>query len=374
MNHSSPWVLGTEMTALETPALIVEEGRLKANLDRLRELAAGTRVRLRPHAKAHKSPVLARRQLAVGAIGVCCQKVSEAEPMVAAGIGDVLITNEVVDPAKLARIAQLAQRARIGLCVDSTRGIELAQQVASKSAPIDIYVEIDIGQGRCGTSPGLSALALAREVVDSSCLRFRGLQAFNGAAQHLRHHTERLHATAAASACISQTRTIIEEAGIPCEIVSGGGTGTVELDLAGGVYDEVQPGSYVFMDADYARNLNEHGSTKSHFEQSLFVYATVVSVRGTGSHAVLDAGLKAFSVDSGVPAVMDRTDLYISAVSDEHSKVQSRTGDVRLRVGDKLSLVPSHIDPTVNLHDYYLVVRNGVLVEIWPISARGPGL
>jgi len=359
---------GQRLDEVDTPALVIELDAFERNLRALADAVAG-RVRVRAHAKTHKCPEIARRQLAAGAIGVCCQKVSEAEAMVDGGIADVLISNEVVGARKAERLASLAKRARIGVCVDDAANVrELAAAAAGAGARLDAYVEIDVGARRCGVAPGAPALALAREVLARPELRFAGLQAYQGAAQHLRAMAERRAAIEAAAGAVRDTRRLIEAAGIACPTVTGAGSGSFAFEIESRAFDEIQPGSYVFMDADYARN--EWAAPLPRFEHALFVLATVMS-RPAAGRAVLDAGLKASSVDSGMPTVWRRPGLRYARASDEHGVLELEPGAAVPSLGEKLLLVPGHCDPTVNLYDWYVCVRGGRVEALWPITARG---
>lgn len=359
-----------EVAEVDTPALLVDLEAFEHNLDHLDRTLAGTGMRVRPHAKSHKCPEIARRQVARGAVGVCCQKVSEAERLVAGGIGDVLVTNEVVGPRKLERLAQLARRARVGVCVDDPGNIqELGRAAVAVGASLDVLVEIDVGAGRCGVAPGSRALELVRLIADTAGLRFAGLQAYHGTAQHLRTLEERREAIAQAAAKVESTVRLLREAGLGVPVVTGAGTGTYPLEAGSGVYQELQPGSYVFMDADYGRNLGEDGLPVHGFRQSLFLLTTVMS-RPDAARVVVDAGLKAHSVDSGMPLVADLPGAVFTRVSDEHGVIELGEGP-EVRLGEKLRLVPGHCDPTVNLHEWLVCVRAGRVVDLWPISARG---
>jgi D-serine deaminase-like pyridoxal phosphate-dependent protein len=365
---SAPATAGMRLEEVDTPALIVELDAFERNLGTLAALAQG-RVRVRAHAKTHKCVEIARRQIAAGAVGVCCQKVSEAEALVEGGIQDVLVSNEVVGAQKLERLAALARRARIGVCVDDAGNVrDLEAAAARAGARLDAYVEIEVGMGRCGVAPGAPALALARAVAACAQLRFAGLQAYHGRAQHLRSMAERRAAIAGSAEAARATRKLIESAGIACPVVTGAGSGTFMLEVESGAWDEIQPGSYVFMDADYAKN--EWAAPLPRFEHSLFVLATVMS-RPAPRLAIVDAGLKASSVDSGMPLVWQRPGLAYVRASDEHGWVEVAEGAAAPALGDKLLLVPGHCDPTVNLYDWYVCVRGGRVEALWPVSARG---
>jgi D-serine deaminase-like pyridoxal phosphate-dependent protein len=289
--------------------------------------------------------------------------------MVAGGIGDVLLSNEIVGPRKLKRLAALAKRARIGVCVDHADNVRELQAAAQRAGcTIDTYIELDIGMRRCGVSPGEPALALAKAVAASPGLRFAGIQAYHGRAQHLRSVEERRTAIRNASLQVANTRALLADAGMSCPIVTGAGSGTFMFEVESGAWDEIQPGSYAFMDWDYARN--EWAPPMPRFDHALFVLATVMS-RPTAALAVVDAGLKASSVDSGMPGVWERPGLTYARASDEHGCVEISPGAAAPGLGDKLLLVPGHCDPTVNLYDWYVCVRGGVVEALWPITARG---
>jgi D-serine deaminase-like pyridoxal phosphate-dependent protein len=353
MNTAPPPRPGDAVESIDTPALVIDLDRMEANLATMAAFARDHGVRLRPHAKMHKSATLARLQMAAGAVGVCVQKTSEAEALAAAGIADIYISNEVVDRAKLARVAALAGRIRLGLAVDSAEGVErLAAAVAAAGSTIEVFVEVDVGHGRCGV-PAAAAGQLAQHVVSHAPpeggLVFAGLQAYHGAAQHLRGAGEREAAAHHAAALARAAQASIGAAGIACPLVTGAGTGTFSFDAASGLWGELQAGSYLFMDRDYADNLPAPGAPR--FEHALFVKSRVMS-RGV-SHAVIDAG-------------------------DEHGLLRPRTG---AGIGElpaldaTVWLVPGHCDPTVNLHDRYVAVRGGlvagVVEAVWPIEARG---
>ena len=361
---------GMPVAAVDTPALLLDLDAFEHNLDALERSLAGHRVRVRPHAKSHKCPRIALAQIARGAVGVCCQKVSEAEAMVDGGVADVLVSNEVIGAPKLARLAALARRARVGVLVDHPLGVAaLARAVAAAGTTVDVYVEVDVGAGRCGVAPGEPAAALAADAARRPGLRFAGLHAYQGAAQHLRTPGEREAAIARAVQGVRATQAALARAGLPAGLVTGAGTGTYPLEAASGVYDEIQPGSYVFMDADYGRNQEAGGAPFSTFRQSLFLLATVMS-RPRPDRAVVDVGLKAHSVDSGMPLVADLPGARYTRASDEHGLVELEPG-TELPLGATLRLVPGHCDPTVNLHDWLVCVRGGVVEELWPVSARG---
>ena len=372
MPQTPPARVGDAVDAIDTPALVLELDAFEASLARMADFVRGSRVRLRPHAKSHKCPEIAKRQVALGAVGICAQKTSEAEAFVDAGIGDVLVSNEVVGRAKLDRLARLAKRAKVSVCCDdaaNARDISAAARAAGTT--LDVLIEVDVGQHRCGVEPGEPAAALAKEIASLPGLRFAGLHAYHGGAQHLRSVEERRAAIEGAAALARATKWLIQSRGIPCPTVTGAGTGTFPFERSSGVYDEIQPGSYVFMDADYNRNAwADPAESFPKFEQSLFVLATVMSTPAP-DRAVVDAGLKASSIDSGMPTLVGWPGVEYAKASDEHGVLAIAAGTLGPSLGERVRLVPGHCDPTVNLYDWIVCVRAGRVEALWPIAARG---
>jgi D-serine deaminase-like pyridoxal phosphate-dependent protein len=359
MSQRPPAAVGQRLEQVDTPALVLDLDAFEANLAALNR-AVGGRVRVRAHAKTHKCPEIARRQVAAGAVGVCCQKVSEAEALVDGGVQDVLVSNEIVGAAKIARLAALSRRARIGVCVDNAENLKALKE---SGARLDVYVELEVGMNRCGIAPGEPAVALAQAIGGN--LRFAGLQAYHGRAQHVRSMADRKASIERAADAVRLTKGLLKGKGIDCPIVTGAGSGTFMFEVESGAWDEIQPGSYVFMDADYARN--EWAAPLPRFQHALFVLSTVMS-RPRPETAIVDAGLKASSVDSGMPGVWQQPGLAYTHASDEHGWVEGAPAPA---LGEKLLLVPGHCDPTVNLYDWYVCVRKGIVEDLWPITARG---
>jgi D-serine deaminase-like pyridoxal phosphate-dependent protein len=367
----SPWpaaALGNAIGDIETPALVLDLDAFERNLKRMSDALSGRGMRLRAHAKSHKCPDIALRQVAMGAVGICCQKVSEAAVFVEAGIQDVLVTNQIASLAKAHRLAALAYKSRIGVLVDHVQQVMWLQEAASAAGvTLDVYVEVNVGANRCGVEPGEPAVALAMWVDQHKPLRFAGLQCYQGAAQHMREPAQRKAAIDQASEWARLTRDAIVAKGLACERIIGAGTGTFWHERDSGVFNEIQAGSYVFLDRDYSDNLA--GPEDCLFEHALFIQTTVMS-RAQNDKAIVDAGLKASSVDSGMPRVWNRPDLKFIKASDEHG-VLTMDDPAQLKLGDVLWLVPGHCDPTVNLYDELIGVRAGRVESIWPISARG---
>jgi 3-hydroxy-D-aspartate aldolase len=366
-----PAEIGMTLDEVDTPALVIDLDAFERNLRRLPEGVAQSGVRVRPHAKTHKCPVIALKQIELGAVGVCCQKVSEAEALVYGGVKDVLVTNEIVGRQKLQRLISLAHSAHIGVCADDIGQVDALEAVAGDAGiTLPVFIEVNMGANRCGVEPGEPALQLATRIADASHLVFAGLQAYHGSAQHLRGWDERRQAIMQAADKAVRTRDLLARNGIECPTITGAGTGTYEFESASGVYNELQCGSYIFMDADYGRNLDRDGAPTKAFEPSLFVWATVMS-RPSEDRAIVDAGLKALAFDSGPPLVCDEPAAIYERASDEHGRLGVSGATNRLKIGDKVRLIPGHCDPTVNLYDWYVCVRGNRVEQLWPISARG---
>jgi D-serine deaminase-like pyridoxal phosphate-dependent protein len=371
-----PASVGMRLAEVDTPALLIDLDAFEGNLQRMAAFARKAGIRMRPHAKTHKSPDIAKRQIALGAVGVCCQKVSEAEAMVDAGIGDVLVTNEVAGAAKLARLAALAKRATVGVCVDDIDSVaELEAAADAAGSMLDVLVEIDVGGRRCGATPGDAAARIAERVAGARHLCFAGLQAYHGSAQHVRAAADRRERIAHAVACVQETQRALRAAGLEARMVTGAGTGTYENEAASGVYNELQAGSYIFMDADYARNLREDGGLFDAYQHALFVHATVMSAPAS-DRRVIDAGLKTFAMDAGMPTPWKLDGAVYHRPSDEHGILDVSACDRPPARGTTVLLVPGHCDPTVNLHDWFVGIRgmagHDPRVEcVWPVAARG---
>ena len=365
-----PWSAarpGDPLSSVDTPALMLDLDAFERNLRRMQQSLAGSGVRLRAHAKSHKTPEIALRQIALGAVGICCQKVSEAAVFVEAGVADVLVSNEILGEPKVRRLVELARRARIGVLADHVEPVAaLAEAAARAGVSIDVYVEVDVGR-RCGVAPGEPTAALAAEIAKRPPLRFAGLHVYHGPAQHLRGPAERAAAIDHAIDCAKISRDAVLARGLDCERITGAGTGTFLIERDSGVYNEVQAGSYIFMDRDYADNRLAEADLQ--FEHALFVRTTVMS-RPLSSRAIVDAGLKASSVDSGMPVVWKRPDLRYIKASDEHGVIET-PDKASLSLGEALMLIPGHCDPTVNLYDELVCFRGDRVEAVWPIAARG---
>ena len=379
--------VGQSVDAIDTPALVVDLDAMQRNLRLMAEFARSHRIRWRPHAKTHKSAALARLQVQAGAAGICVQKTAEAEAMAAGGLRDIYISNEVIAETKLARVAALAHRlaaqgGQLAIAVDSAVGVaglakamHEARGLHQTAAVIDVFVEIDVGQGRCGVTPGPAAVGLAQEIRNHPALRYAGLQAYHGKAQHVRGAQERREAIAKAVDDVNHTRRLIEGEGIPIGLITGAGTGSMACEAASGVFGELQAGSFLFMDADYAAN--QRDPAQPPFEHALFVKTQVISSHQ--DHAVCDAGHKSHAIDSGLPKVHSfhgDSPLEFFNGGDEHGILRPAGAGVQVpAIGSSVWLIPGHCDPTVNLHDFMIGVRGGLrggtVERILKVDARG---
>jgi len=358
---------------IQTPCLVLDLDALERNIAKMGKFAKDMGVRHRVHGKMHKSVDVALLQERLGdAVGVCCQKVSEAEVFARGGIKDVLVSNQVRDPAKIDRLARLPKLgARTICCVDDVANVaDLSAAAQKHGTQIECLVEIDCGAGRCGVTTTDAVVNIARMIDAAAGLKFAGIQAYQGAMQHLDSYGDRNAKTQIAIDMVKDAVAGLKAAGLVCDIVGGGGTGSYYFESNSGVFNELQCGSYAFMDADYGRILDKDGKRidDGEWENALFILTTVMS-HAKADKAIVDAGLKVQSVDSGLPTIYGRDDVEYVKCSDEHGVVMDAGGV--LRVNDKLKLVPGHCDPTCNVHDWYVGVRNGKVENVWPVSARG---
>jgi D-serine deaminase-like pyridoxal phosphate-dependent protein len=387
---------GTKASALDTPALVIDLDAMERNLCRMARYASQHKLLLRPHFKMHRCTDIAKLLLAEGgAVGFCVQKLGEAETLVGAGINNIYVSNEIVDPRKLARFAELAKAvfamkagpaptSDVAICCDSVEGVErLAKALRhAGAAGVRVMVEIDVGQNRCGCLPGDGvAVDIAKAVVaHSDVMTFGGIQAYHGAAQHHRAPEQRRETISKVVDLAKQTKAAIEAAGIPVPLVTGAGSGTFTLEATSGLYGELQPGSYLVYDRDYADNVADE--SQPHFEHALFVATRVMSTGSKLNMAVVDAGHKSHAVDSGQPTVYGRSDLSFRNGGDEHGILEHRHtidgAEAPLPVpllNELVYLVPGHCDPTFNLHDTAVGLRggldHGVVEKTFVIDARG---
>ncbi len=373
VGYDIPAAIGMDESEIQTPCLVLDLDALERNIKKMGDYAASHGMRHRVHGKMHKSVDVALLQEKLGgSVGVCCQKVSEAEVFARGGIKDVLVSNQVRQPAKIDRLARLPNwGARAICCVDDIDNVaDLSAAAVRHGNEIECLVEIDVGAGRCGVQYGQPVVELAKAIDAAEGLKFAGIQAYQGAMQHLNSYEERQSKTQVAIDQVRESIELLKAEGLECDIVGGGGTGSYYFESNSGVFNELQCGSYAFMDADYGRILDKDGKRidEGEWENALFLLTSVMS-HAKADKAIVDAGLKAQSVDSGLPTIFGRDDVTYVKCSDEHGVVADPDGV--LKVNDKLKLVPGHCDPTCNVHDWYVGVRNGKVETIWPVSARG---
>ena len=373
VGYDVPAVPGMDAADIQTPALVLDLDALERNIKKMGDYAKAHGMRHRVHGKMHKSVDVAKLQESLGgACGVCCQKVSEAEVFARGGIKDVMVSNQVTDLAKIDRLARMPKfGARVLCCVDDPANVaDLSAAAVKHGTQIEALVEIDCGAGRCGVTTTEAVVEIAKMIDAAEGLKFAGIQAYQGAMQHMDSYADRSEKTGVAIGMVENALAGLKAVGLECDIVGGGGTGSYYFESNSGAFNELQCGSYAFMDADYGRILDKDGKRidEGEWENALFILTTVMS-HSKADKAIVDAGLKAQSVDSGLPTVFGRHDVEYLKCSDEHGVVGDPDGV--LMVNDKLKLVPGHCDPTCNVHDWYVGVRGGKVETLWPVSARG---
>jgi len=373
VGYDIPAKPGMDAADIQTPCLVLDLDALERNIKKMGDYAKDHGMRHRVHGKMHKSVDVAKLQESLGgAVGVCCQKVSEAEVFARGGIKDILVSNQVRDPQKIDRLARLPKYGcRTIVCVDDLDNVaDLSAAAKKHGTELEVFVEIDCGAGRCGVSTTQDVVAIARAVDAADNLKFSGIQAYQGAMQHMDKYEDRKAKLDIAIDMVKDAVQGLRSVGLEPELVSGGGTGSYYFESTSGVYNELQCGSYAFMDADYGRILDQNGKRvdQGEWENAMFILTQVMS-HTKADKAICDAGLKAQSIDSGLPVVYGRTDVKYIKCSDEHGVIEDPSGV--LKIGEKLKLVPGHCDPTANVHDWYVGVRGGKVESVWPVSARG---
>lgn len=349
---------------LETPALVVDLDRMEENMRTMQEKLEKTGIALRPHYKSHRCTTLALRQLEAGAKGITCAKLGEAEDLVAAGVKDVLIANQIVDQSKLERLARLALCCRLTVCVDDEENISALSRAAVRiGATIHCLVEFEVGMQRCGVASREAFLALARQVIESDGLVLDGIQAYAGHLSHEMDGDRRRREADKVEETLRELINWLREQGVAIREVGGASTGTVAYKRSDSVYTELQAGSYLLMDAAYAK-------LKPGFHNALFLYTTVVST--AGGRVVTDAGMKSCAVDQGSPVYEGFENVEVH-MSEEHSAFAAKPG-LLCHVGQRLRCIPGHGCTTINLHDVLYLARGGEVVDCVPVTSRGHSL
>ena len=356
--------IGSLKEQLDTPVLLIDLDVMESNVARMAHYFQGVDAELRPHTKTHKTPILAHKQIEAGAIGITCAKLGEAEVMVAAGIRDVLIANEIVPHQKITRLVNLARHADMMVAVDDAGNVEnLSQAARDKGVNLRVLVDVNVGMNRCGVLPGRPALQLARKVEQSRNLIFAGIMGYEGHTVAIPNFTERKREAEKALTHLIETKELIEQNGLEVRIVSSGGTGTYNITGQFPGVTEVQAGSYILMDTNYRSVLSDFGC-------ALTVLATVIS-KPDRDTAIIDAGIKTVTKEFGLPEIKNVDGAELVHLSEEHGKLSLNGSSKDLKPGDKLELTPSHGCTTINLHDKFYGIRDGRLESVWDIAARG---
>ncbi|OQD93189.1 hypothetical protein PENSOL_c034G11467 [Penicillium solitum] len=359
--------VGDRVDTLDTPSMIADLDLVEANIKKLMDKLLPTGLDIRPHLKTTKSAILADKMVKAGAKGGCVAKVSEAEVIAAAGFDDLFITCEIIGPAKVQRLVELYRKHRkIRIVVDSEAGATAIDEALAKAGidgPISVLIDLDVGLHRTGLLPGDPAMTLAKHVQGLKHLKLIGLHGYEGHLQHLHDKEDRKSQCLQSMGTLTNTADVLRKAGFNIEVVTTGGTGTAEFCATVPGVTELQPGSFIFMDTDY-RN-----AVGTFYSNSLTILSTVLSKQGPRS-VTIDSGLKSLTTDSGLAECKDPRYTY-GVLGDEHGSLSWEEGTPALSVGDRVEMVPSHIDPTVNLHDFYYAYRGGVIEEIWPVDSRG---
>ena len=361
-------LIGRPLSEVDTPALVIDADAMEANIRDMAAYFASAPAVLRPHAKTHKSPIVAQKQIDAGAIGATCAKLGEAEALQQGGIKDILIANQIVGHRKIARLVRMARHCDVAVAVDNEANAQQISDAAVEAgSTVRVLIEVNVGMNRCGLEPGGDVLELVKRVTKMPGLRFFGLQAYEGHLVMYGTHQERAEKVREAMAPLIETRRQVEAAGFEVPVISGGGTGTYDITAQIDGFDEIQAGSYVFMDAKYG----SVDGPAERFAPAIYLWATVIS-RAHPDRAVLDIGLKTASPELGLPRFLDVDGTEITGLSEEHAKVALSSDDARqLAVGDHVRVQPGHVCTTVNLHDKFVVVRDGVVEAVWDVAGRG---
>ncbi len=353
---------GAQRAEIDTPALLVDLDVTERNIATMCEFFRDRPAKLRPHFKSPKAPAVAKRLLAAGAIGMTCAKVGEAEVLASHGVTDILIANQVIGAPKLARLVDLARRANMMVAVDSAAGIDmLAEATAAAGVTCRVLVEVDVGMHRCGARSPAAALALAQRVARASGLCFAGVMGYEGHAVMEPDRAARHRQATEAMQALTAVAEHLRQAGLPVEIVSAGGTGTYDISGVFPGVTEIQAGSFIFMDARYRQ-------VDIPFQCALSLVTTVISVPDAHS-AIIDAGMKAVTFEFGLPEVKDLPGVTLGFLSEEHGHLM--VDGPPLAVGQRIELIPSHSDTTINLHDQMYALRGDRVEAIFAIEARG---
>jgi D-serine deaminase-like pyridoxal phosphate-dependent protein len=358
--------LGCTKDDLDTPALCVDLDVMEANMVSMVTACRENGVDWRPHSKCHKSPLIAQKLIDAGALGITCAKLGEAEVLAAGGVTDILIANLIVGPKKVARLVEVRRKADPIVCVDHTEQAEaFSEAMAAAGLALRVILEVDIGLERVGVAPGEPSVALAKRVHELPGLTLAGIMGYEGHLLRLEPGEDKRNQIHAALRILAETKAAMEAAGLPCEIVSCGGTGSFKYSVEAPGITELQAGGGVFMDAFY-----RHGCFVTDLDYALTVVASIVS-RPAPDRAIIDAGRKTMDANAHVPLVVGRDDIEVQALSAEHGALTLQPSAQNLKIGDRLEIIPGYSDMTCVLHDHFLGFRDGKLEVIWPLEGRG---
>lgn len=363
------YIIGSSKFDIDTPALLIDLEKMEYNIAKMADFFKGKKTNLRPHIKTHKSPVLAHKQIEAGAIGITCQKLGEAEVMTRAGIRDIFISNEIVGVQKIKRLVNLRKSTNIKVAIDNYENAKnISNAAREKGVKLGVLIELNIGMNRCGVSPGETALKLVQEINKLEGLEFLGLMGYEGHTVFIESYEKRECEAKKAIKLVNNTNKLFEKNGIRCKIVSCGGTGTYSITSSCPGVTEIEAGSYITMDTRY----NTIEGIGGEFKQTLSVLTTVIS-KPTDDRAILDVGMKGISKEFGFPQIKsDKVKAELYKLSEEHGFVKLLDpSDKWLNVGEKIELIPSHGCTTINLHDKYYGIRDGIVEIVIPIEARG---
>ena len=355
---------GTPVEDLDTPALVIDAAAAEANIEKMQAWCDSHNVGLRPHAKTHKTPFWAHKQLEAGAIGLCASKVSEAEALADGGVPEIMITSEIIGHPKIERLMSLAGRANVIVAVDHEANVrDLSEAAVARGVDLGVIAEVNVGQNRCGTLPGEQTTAVAKAIDEAAGLRFEGLMGYEGHLMSVRDFDERKARAEAAMERLFSAADEVEAAGLPVNVLTAAGTGTYNVTGAMDRITDIQCGSYIFMDGDYLEVFDD-------FRPALTVLAAVIS-RPAPDRAVLDTGRKSISMDRGMPIVLGVPGAEVTGLSEEHTIVKLTEDAGKPTAGEKVALLPMHGDTTIAVHSHYFVARDGRLESVVEIAGRG---
>ena len=356
--------IGASLDQLETPCLIIDLDAFERNIAKMGKFCRSQGVAWRPHSKAHKSPAIARKLIEAGAVGMTCAKLGEAEVMAAGGITDLLIAN-TLPPSKAPRLVALCSHADPIAVVDHPTHVDGLQAAASRGRVVlHTLIEVNIGINRCGTESVEATVKLAQRIADASALRFEGIMGYEGHLLTVPDPAEKKAKIEAAIGILVETRAALEQVGIPCPVVSAGGTGSYEYAARVKGLTEIQAGGGMFMDLMY-RNLCQ----VSDLEFALFILSTVTS-RPTQDRAIIDAGRKTMNQELHIPEIRNHPEVTVESLSAEHG-VLKLPSDSKLSIGERLEIILGYGDFTTVLHNFFFGIRGGRLESIWPLEGRG---